>query len=56
VEHRLFPPVAGLLAESRPLPVWEDIHRERKRKGVTLFLLWQEYKAIYPEQFLLLVR
>ncbi|HXW59984.1 MAG TPA: IS21 family transposase, partial [Myxococcota bacterium] len=23
---------------------WEDIHKELKRKGVTLMLLWHEYK------------
>ncbi len=51
LEQRLFPPAAGPSVESRPLPVWEDIHRELKRKGVTLFLLWQEYKAIYPEGY-----
>jgi transposase len=25
------------------------VHRELRRKGVTLFLLWQEYKAVTPE-------
>jgi transposase len=33
----------------RPLPDWVSIHQELKRKGVTLHLLWQEYKAQYPE-------
>ena len=52
LEQRLFPPSGGGVAgEQRPLPVWEDIHRELKRKGVTLFLLWQEYKEIYPEGY-----
>src|SRR5262249_58787252 len=27
---------------------WSTAHRELKRKGVTLFLLWQEYKAATP--------
>jgi transposase len=27
------------------------VHRELKRKGVTLFLLWQEYKVATPEGF-----
>jgi transposase len=27
------------------------VHQELKRKGVTLFLLWQEYKAVTPEGF-----
>ena len=31
------------------LPVWARVHRELKRKGVTLMLLWQEYKAAQPD-------
>ncbi len=33
----------------RPQPNWEQIHRELKKKGVTLQLLWQEYKQMYPD-------
>ena len=33
----------------RPLPDWGPVHRELKRKGVTLVLVWQEYKAITPD-------
>ena len=33
----------------RPLLDWGEIHRELRRKGVTLTLLWQEYKAAHPE-------
>lgn len=32
-----------------PLPDWEEIRKEKLRKGVTLQLLWQEYKGKYPE-------
>lgn len=50
LEHLLFPPV--IVSESpRPLPVWADIHRELARKNVTLMLLWDEYKAQYPEGY-----
>lgn len=35
----------------RPAPDWLEIHRERKRKGVTLLLLWQEYIAQYPNGY-----
>ena len=35
----------------RPEPDWLEIHRERKRKGVTLLLLWQEYIAQYPNGY-----
>jgi transposase len=34
--------------ENRPLPDMEWIHKELKRKGVTLQLLWEEYKEQYP--------
>jgi transposase len=30
--------------EGRSLPDWSSVHRELRRKGVTLQLLWQEYK------------
>lgn len=50
LERRLFPRLTPPAAE-RPLPPWVQIHQELKRKGVTLFLLWQEYKEIYPEGF-----
>jgi transposase len=32
----------------KPLPEWEAVHREMKRKGVTLKLLWEEYKQAHP--------
>lgn len=31
-----------------PLPDWSNIHQELKKKGVTLLLLWEEYKQIHP--------
>jgi transposase len=33
-------------------PDLEYINREMKKKGVTLFLLWEEYKERYPEGFM----
>lgn len=35
-------------AEPRPQPEWSLLHRELRRKGVTRFLLWQEYRATHP--------
>lgn len=32
----------------RPEPDWPALHRERRRPGVTLMLLWQEYRAAAP--------
>ena len=48
LEHLLYPPVV-VLDSPRPLPVWADVHRELARKNVTLMLLWDEYKAQYPD-------
>ena len=36
---------------TRPVPDWVELHKELKRKAVTLALLWQEYKAIHPEGY-----
>lgn len=44
----LYPPVERTEARSRPLPSWSTIHQELKRKGVTLNLLWEEYKREHP--------
>lgn len=38
-------------AGQRPQPDWSYIHRELRRKGVTLFLLWQEYKESHPDGY-----
>ncbi len=35
--------------EARPVPDWHYVHRELKRKGVTLMLLWLEYKEAHPD-------
>ena len=35
----------------RPLPDYETIQKELKRKGVTLQLLWEEYRAVYPDGY-----
>ena len=37
---------------SRPKPEWADVHRELRRKGVTLDLLWQEHKTEHPDGYL----
>ncbi len=35
----------------RPLPDYEHVHQELKKRGVTLFLLWQEYKEANPDGY-----
>jgi transposase len=49
LERRLFATAAKTPVAKRPIPDWGTVHRELKRKGVTLVLLWQEYKAITPD-------
>lgn len=51
LERALFPPPPAVPTESRPWPDFGLVHREIKRKGVTLFLLWEEYKAAHPDGF-----
>jgi transposase len=50
LERLLFPPPPYPSTE-RCLPDWPKIHKELKRKGVTLALLWEEYKAQHPEGY-----
>lgn len=47
LQQRLFPPTNSK-GRRRVVPDWAEIHRELKRKGVTLALLWEEYKATDP--------
>lgn len=51
LEAQLFPspPPPGI--HPRRLPEWESIHAELRRKGVTLQLLWLEYKAVHPDGY-----
>ena len=51
LERKLYPPAVALPACERPAPPWSHVHREVRRKGVTLTLLWHEYKAAHPEGF-----
>jgi len=51
LEQKLFPPAPVVTDHGRPLPVWDEIHTELKRKGVTLTLLWEEYQAIHPDGY-----
>ena len=39
------------LASSRPLPDMAHIHKELRRKHVTLQLLWEEYRAEHPDGY-----
>lgn len=49
LEARLFPPPPNIETECRPQPDWAYVHRELRRKDVTLELLWDEYRTQHPE-------
>lgn len=50
IESLLYPvTVPSSLRQLRPQPDWAKVHEELRRKGVTLDLLWQEYKAEHPD-------
>jgi len=51
LERKLFPPPPSILAKACAVPDWSVVHEESKRKGVTMALLWDEYKAVNPEGF-----
>jgi len=48
---KLFPCKTTLILSERPLPLWADMHTELRKKGVTLQLLWIEYKQQYPDGY-----
>ena len=53
LEARLFvPPSARPPTALRPMPDWRTVHTElRRHKGVTLQLLWLEYRERHPDGF-----
>src|SRR3990167_686650 len=46
--NKLFLPAAHQ-GHTRPLPNWETVHCELRKKGMTLLLLWREYREVHPE-------
>ncbi len=50
LERRLFPGEASR-APHRPPPDWPLVHAELKRPGVTLRLLWEEYRSAHPDGY-----
>ena len=51
IEQRLFPPPPTKATRDRTRPDWQWVNRELKHKGVTLFLLWQEYLEQHPRGY-----
>lgn len=51
LEARLFPGNASEAGRGRAEPDWAQVHQELRRKGVTLQLLWLEYKQEHPDGY-----
>lgn len=51
LERRLYPASPQLPAQPRGQPDWAAVHKELKRKGVTLQLLWEEYRAQHQDGY-----
>ena len=51
LETLLFPPHPPPGTHERPVPDWKYIYAELRRKGVTLQLLWLEYKEVHPDGY-----
>jgi len=51
LERQLFPSTDPVVQEKRQMPSMEYLHQELKKKGVTLQLLWYEYKEKDPEGY-----
>lgn len=51
LEPLLYPPPAAPSTRDLVMPNWAEVHRELRRKGVTLLLLWEEYHRDHPDGF-----
>ena len=51
LDRLLFPPAPVVYPRGRPPADWPALHRELKRPGVTLSLLWEEYSAVHPDGY-----
>jgi len=49
LERLIFPRTARDVSNRATQPEWAHIHRDLRRKGVTLSLLWEKYRADHPE-------
>jgi transposase len=50
LEQLLFPPPVTS-SHTRPVPDWSTLHQELRGKGMTLGLLWQEYRQSHPQGY-----
>jgi transposase len=47
----LFPRTEQVVSQAIPIPDWNEVHLELRKKGVTLRLLWMEYLEKYPHGY-----
>jgi transposase len=51
LENLLFPSTQPIALENRGMPPMDSLYQELKKKGVTLQLLWCEYKQANPQGY-----
>jgi transposase len=51
LEQLLFPPAPSPVGLARQVPDWTWVETEMRRRGVTLALLWEEYRNNHPDGF-----
>jgi transposase len=52
LEQRLYPPAPATTARrERPEVGWQEVNEELRRKGMTLSLIWEEYRERCPEGY-----
>ena len=51
LEQRLFPVDSQRIRHPQTTPDWSAVHQELRRPGMTLMLLWQEYKTNHPNGY-----
>jgi len=51
LERLLYPPAQVTAKDRRPQPDWSVVHRELRRPGVTLQLLWEEHRSTHPDGY-----
>jgi transposase len=51
LERRLYPPARRVVRREREEVDWAQVHEELKLKGVTLSLVWQEYREGHPDGY-----
>jgi transposase len=51
LERQLYAAPTVPAKDRRPQPDWALVHRELRRPGVTLQLLWEEHRAVHPDGY-----